>query len=116
MLATKLLRLPERETDDTRRIAKLEKQLAAARDAVKAERAANAGLVRERDRAAKVQTPPALNPEVRASSSAERLLEVAIGALRARPPVGVEVAYIDGFLARNRGTLLGIVRGAFPAG
>ena len=45
--------------------------------------------------------------------NAERLLEVAVGVLRARPPVGVEVAYIDGFLARNRGTLLGIVRGAF---
>ena len=47
--------------------------------------------------------------------NAERLLEVAADVLRARPPVGVEVAYIDGFLARNRGALLGIVRGAFPA-
>ncbi len=116
VLATKLLRLPERETDETRRIAKLEKQLAAARDAVKAEKAANAALVRERERTARVPASPTLTPLVSASSSAERLLEVAIGALRARPPAGVEVAYIDGFLARNRRALLGIVRGAFPAG
>ena len=50
-----------------------------------------------------------------ASSRAERLLEVAVGALRARPPAGVEVAYVEGFVGRNRGTLLGIVRGAFPS-
>ena len=37
----------------------------------------------------------------------------AVGALRARPPAGVEVAYVEGFVGRNRGTLLGIVRGAF---
>ncbi len=43
----------------------------------------------------------------------ERLLEVAVAALRARPPKGVEVAYIDGFVGRNRGALLGTVRGAF---
>jgi hypothetical protein len=45
----------------------------------------------------------------------ERLLEVAVEALRARPPVGIEVAYIDGFVGRNRGALLGIVRGAFTS-
>lgn len=43
-------------------------------------------------------------------------LKVAVGALRARPPAGVEVAYVEGFVGRNRGTLLGIVRGAFPGG
>ena len=64
----------------------------------------------------RVPVSPTMVPLVSATSSAERLLEVAIGALRARPPAGVEVAYIDGFLARNRGTLLGIVRGAFPTG
>ena len=45
----------------------------------------------------------------------ERLLEVAIGVLRARPPMGVDLDYVAGFVARNRGALLGIVRGAFPA-
>ena len=52
----------------------------------------------------------------RAGLDAERLLEVAVGVLRARPPAGIEGAYIDGFLARNRGTLIGIVRGAFGPG
>jgi len=42
-----------------------------------------------------------------------RLLDAAAGALRARPPEGVDGAYVEGFLVRNRGTLLGIVRGAF---
>jgi hypothetical protein len=38
---------------------------------------------------------------------------VAIAALRARPPEGVDAAYLDGFVTRNRAALLGIVRGAF---
>ena len=44
---------------------------------------------------------------------AGRLLGVAIAALRARPPEGVDAAYLDGFVTRNRAALLGIVRGAF---
>jgi hypothetical protein len=43
---------------------------------------------------------------------AERLLEAAVGALRVAPPAGVDAAYIEGFVGRNRGALLGIVRGA----
>jgi hypothetical protein len=43
----------------------------------------------------------------------ERLLEVAVAALRAQPPAGVEVDYIDGFVGRNRGVLVEVVRGAF---
>ncbi len=46
---------------------------------------------------------------------AERLLEAAVGALRAAPPAGVEAEYVVGFVGRNRGTLLGIVRGVFGA-
>jgi hypothetical protein len=43
----------------------------------------------------------------------ERLLEVAVAALRAQPPAGVEVDYIDGFVGRNRGVRVEVVRGAF---
>jgi hypothetical protein len=50
---------------------------------------------------------------LRGGDRAERVLEAAVGALRARPPYGVEPEYVAGFVARNRGTLLGIVRGAF---
>ena len=46
---------------------------------------------------------------------AELLLDLAAGALRARPPAGVDVAYVEGFLARNRDQLLAIVAAAFPA-
>jgi hypothetical protein len=116
VLATKLLRLPERENEDTRRIAKLERQLAAAREAVKAERAANAAMVRERERAAGRMGLEPVATLLGASSRAERLLEVAIGVLRERPPAGVEAAYIDGFVGRNRTALLGIMRGAFGGG
>ncbi len=45
----------------------------------------------------------------------ERLLEVAIGVLRDAPPAGVEVAYVERFLARNREELLRIVRRGTPA-
>ena len=50
---------------------------------------------------------------LRGGDRAERLLEAAVGALRAQPPYGVEPEYVAGFVARNRGALLGIVRGAF---
>jgi hypothetical protein len=51
--------------------------------------------------------------QLRGGDRAERLLEAAVGALRARPPYGVEPEYVAGFVARNRGALLGLVRGAF---
>jgi hypothetical protein len=52
---------------------------------------------------------------LRGGDRAERLLEAAVGALRAAPPAGIEADYVGGFVARNRGALLGIVRGAFRA-
>jgi hypothetical protein len=78
-----------------------------------------AAVTRERDRLSGelIAERQGAGPSVVAASSrAERLLEVAVGALRARPPAGVEIAYVEGFVGRNRGTLLGIVRGAFPGG
>lgn len=108
VLVTKLLRLPERESDETRRIAKLERQLVAAREAVKVEKAANAVLVRERERLVAAPRPSVPVPR------AERLLDVAVGALWAAPPAGIDPVYVEGFVARNRGALLAIVRGAFP--
>lgn len=46
---------------------------------------------------------------------AERLLDVAIGVLRVRPPVGVDPEYVEGFAARNRAVLVGIVQGALTS-
>jgi hypothetical protein len=48
-----------------------------------------------------------MNPEI--------LLEAAAQVLRARPPAGIDAAYIDGFLSRNRAQLVEIVRLAFSA-
>ena len=76
----------------------------------------SAAVTRERDRLCGelIAERQGAGPSIAAASSrAERLLEVAVGALRARPPAGVEAAYVERFVGRNRGTLLGIVRGAF---
>ncbi len=105
VLATKLLRLAQRESDDAKKVLRLERQLSNLRDAAKEAKRALAAVTRERDRLV-VASAGAID-------RAERLLEAAVGALRARPPAGVELAYVEGFVGRNRAALLGIVRGAF---
>jgi hypothetical protein len=45
----------------------------------------------------------------------EAVLDTAITFLRLRPPAGVDAGYIDGFLARNRPSLLEVVRRAMEA-
>ncbi len=49
---------------------------------------------------------------LRGGNRAERLLEAAAGALRARPPDVIEPEYDAGFVARKRAALLGLLRGA----
>jgi hypothetical protein len=107
VLVGKLLKVAEPERGDTRRVAKLESQVVELRAGAKEAKRALAAVTRERDRLAATKAEGA--------SRAERLLEAAVGALRARPPYGVEPAYVEGFVARNREALLGIVRGAFGA-
>lgn len=113
VLVTKVLRLPERESEEAKRVSRLERQVAELREGAKEAKRVLATVTRERDRlAAAAITPPALTPEVR-GNRAERLLDVAVGALWAAPPPGIDPEYVEGFVARHRGTLLGIVRGAF---
>jgi hypothetical protein len=50
---------------------------------------------------------------VKKGLDAGRLLGVAIATLRARPPGDLDPAYIDGFVARNRPSLLTLIHGAF---
>ncbi|MFH1465615.1 MAG: hypothetical protein ABIO70_14610 [Pseudomonadota bacterium] len=45
----------------------------------------------------------------------EAVLGAAVAALRTSPPVGVDRAYLDGFVARNRPALLDVVRRAMEA-
>lgn len=103
VLVTKVLRLPEREGEDVRRVARLERQVADLREGAKEAKRALAAVTRERDR---------LYGE-RGGDRAERLLDAAVAALRARPPAGVKGEYVEGFVARNRAALIGMVRGAF---
>lgn len=44
------------------------------------------------------------------------LLDLVAGLVRAHPPQGIDAAYVDGFVGRNREALLAILREAFPAG
>ena len=44
--------------------------------------------------------------------AAERVLDAATAVLRARPPAGVDVDYLDAFVRRHRDHLQGLVRGA----
>ena len=113
MLVSKLLRLPERGSDEAKKAVRLERQLGEARRVVKEQRARVAILERERDRLRVGVSPTTLGP--RASLDAERLLDAAATALRASPPAGVESAYVDAFLRRKRRELVGLVRAAFSA-
>jgi hypothetical protein len=108
VLVTKVLRLPERDAEGFRRIAKLERTVLDLREGAPETKRALVAVTRERDRLVAVRSA--------GESRAEKLLDMAVGVLRARPPFGVEAAYVDGFVGRNRRVLLGIVRGAFPGG
>ena len=117
VLVTKVLRLPEKDSDEAKQLARLDRQVTELREGAKEAKRVLAAVTRERDRLSGeliAERRGAGSSLAAASSRAERLLEVAVGALRARPPAGVEIAYVEGFVGRNRGTLLGIVRGAFP--
>ncbi len=116
VLVTKVLRLPEKDSDEAKRLGRLDRQVAELREGAKEAKRVLAAVTRERDRLSGelVAVRQGGGPSLAAASSrAERLLEVAVSALRARPPAGVEVAYVEGFVGRNRGALLGIVKGAF---
>ncbi|MDP2308683.1 MAG: hypothetical protein Q8P18_21860 [Pseudomonadota bacterium] len=195
VLVTKLLKIGERESEDTRRVAKLEKQLVAARDALATEKRRVVALEREAgprttpgtrvrwstlrgwlDGWGEIERRPASSPKHAAqrahlevltdgvveaagareldelhalvnsgevepprgrraghattrlkdaierarqrsgrSDRADRIFSVAARVMRASPPVGVDGAYVDAFLARRRGELVEIVRGAFGA-
>ena len=116
VLVAKLLKIGERESEEGRRVARLERELSELRERAKEAKRTLAAVTRERDRLAAAASAPVAAPLVVAGSRAERLLDVAVGALWAAPPPGIEPAYVEGFVARNRGTLLGIVRGAFGEG
>lgn len=110
VLVGKLLRLPERESEEAKRVARLERQVAELRDGAKEAKRALAAVTRERDRFAE---EVAAGRGDGADTNAERLLRAAVSAIRTTPPPGVSAAYLDAFIVRNRRALLAIVRRAF---
>ena len=129
VLVQRVLGLPVKPTDDQKRIASLERQLARARADKKDGRKAQGLVQRLEGELANAQRElaeaQAESARVRAAcdarcatcrcgepSRADRVVDAAASVLRARPPAGVDVAYLDTFLARHRGQLLGLVEGA----
>ena len=104
VLVGKLLKVGEPESEDARRVAKLTKELEKERGTVREQRVKIAELNRVRTQRGR---------GLREGVDAERLLEAVVGLLRARPPVGVDAGYVEGFVARNRAGMLEVVRGAF---
>ena len=82
------------------------RQVAELREGAKEAKRVLAAVVRERDSLSGelIAVREGAGSSVAAASSrAERLLEAAVGTLRARPPCSVEPAYVEGFVGRNRG-------------
>ena len=51
----------------------------------------------------------------RRQSPAERVVDAAVAAMRARPPSGVDATYLDAFLTRHRANLVGLVQARMEA-
>ena len=128
VLVQRVLGLPMKPTDDQKRIASLERQLARARAVRKDGRNVQALVARLEaeliDARRALDEARAQSARVRAAcavrcatcrcavpSPAERVLDAAAAALRARPPTGVDVAYFDAFVTRHRSQLLTLVEG-----
>ena len=128
IMVAKVLALEVKPTDEQRRIARLERQLEKARTTGGVGRRGKAQVAKlqaELDQArAELAEALAESARVRAAcgeacgtcgssrSPADRVLDSAAGALRARPPAGVDAAYLDGFVQRHRGRLRGLVQAA----
>ncbi|MCK6529699.1 hypothetical protein L6R50_19810 [Myxococcota bacterium] len=132
VLVARVLRLPVRESEEQKRIRALERQLAAAREAAARNRKLSAEVARLERALAKARADLAAALE-RASAQAsrecgercaptgpvpasrrdaERIIHAAAGALRMRPPPGIDAAYIEAFVGRHRERLLGLVDAA----
>ncbi len=104
ILATRLLALPVKEGEDSRRVAKLERQLRAAQDALKRKdtdhKAARAELRRVQAELQRVRGPV---------DDAEALVDELEAGLIRSPPTGVTGRYMAAFFVRNRPRLLNMM-------
>ena len=128
VLVTKVLGLKLKPTQEQKLIARLERRLDAARAKAKGRRTdpAVASLTAELAEA-RAELDQALAESVRIAAqadahcptcrgegdgAADRVLDLAVAAVRSAPPEGVEPAYLASFVGRHRKHLRGLVQGA----
>ena len=135
VLVQNVLGLPVKPSEADKRIARLERQLARAKDKARKGGKASRDLARvqrELDEArAALDEALAESARVRAecgrscgcqhapqpkSDPAVRVVDAAVTALLTRPPVGVDAAYVADFARRHRGHLVALVRARLGAG
>ncbi len=125
VLAQRVLGLPIKPSDEAKRIVRLERELAKAREGTRSGRRASAEVERLQaaldEARAELAAAVAESGAVRAAcdrscgtcscpaSRAERVLDAAVAAMRAAPPAGISARDVDGFAGRNRSALIGIV-------
>ena len=127
VLVTKVLGLKLKPSQEQKLIAKLERQLARAkakaggssRASAEVKRlteelaAAHAELAEARAESARVAAAADDNcPSCRTGDTADRVIDLAVAAVRSSPPKGVEPEYLAGFVGRHRSHLRGLVQGA----
>jgi hypothetical protein len=102
VLVGKLLKVTEPESGEARKVLRMERQIAELRAALRDERG-RAAAERVARGAGSVQAVPSQreHPGV-PDERAERLLNAAVAVLRARPPAGVSVGYVETFVRRHR--------------
>ncbi|MCK6527705.1 hypothetical protein L6R50_09120 [Myxococcota bacterium] len=125
ILVEGVLRLPVKVTEEQKRIAALERQLARARAARLEERRSATEVARLQaaldDARAALAEAEAESARVRVASEARcptcgcadpaaLVLDAAAAAVAARPPAGVDAAYVAAFVGRHRDRLVALVR------
>ncbi len=117
VLVTNLLHLPQKKSDEQKRLERLERSLARTREKAKGCKKAKAQVPELQAEIAQLRAE--LDQALQASGApqpdtdrASVLLERVAAVLRAQPPAGVDPAYIDHFLNTHRPALHGLVRSA----
>ena len=120
VLVSKLLGLPERETEATKRLTRLERQVGVLRETVRASKAVASRA--ERERAHLLEQSAAERSIVQRAfvrkaaesllNPSERFLDAIVMVLHRNAPQNWDPGYLDGFVARNRSGLLSVIRSA----
>jgi hypothetical protein len=115
VLVTNLLRLPRRKSDEQKRLERLERSLARAKEKAKGCKQAKAQVPELQAEIAQLRTE--LDQALQVSGvprpggdKASAVLDRVAAVLRDQPPAGVEPTHIDRFLNTHRPALLGLVR------